>query len=179
MSQNLVIIELERGPYGEVLPPPLVAGMLPEETLETFARDLGTTTEAIPEEVLEEMLNLSVVYVHQLRLQRAIAGELCDDPDARDLYRAVVDEGEPMSLCPLGQEGLVFSTFAPVLRRVEGDRWRVGLEGRGKTTEITASPDEALRQALGVFRAWREAERDERMRSLPVAGGPRAEIEQS
>jgi hypothetical protein len=97
------------------------------------------------------MYNLALVYVHQLRLRDAIAGQLQDDPDARDLYQAVVLEGEPMSLRPLGMEGLVFSTFAPVLQRVGEDRWRVGVEGQGKTTVFDAPLDQVIAKAQAAY----------------------------
>jgi hypothetical protein len=176
MSQDLVPIEFERGPYGEILPPPLVAGMTPQEILETWARDVGVAVEEIPDEIVGEMENLSLVCVHEERLRRAIAGEMMDDPDARDLYRAVTLEGEPMSLCPLGQEGLTFSTFvAPVLRRVGEDRWRIGVEGQGRMLEIAVAPGEALRRAREIYWAWCEAEK-EAITAQVQAGEPDADV---
>jgi hypothetical protein len=147
VSQDLVLIEFERGPHGEIVPPSLVADMSADEALETLALGSGAA--------LEGMENLGLVYVHQRRLRRAIAGEL-DDDVARDLYRAVVVEGEPLSLRPLGQEERVFSTFAPVLQRVEGERWRVGVVGQGRTREITAPPGRVVELAQDVFVEWCE-----------------------
>ncbi len=128
VSRDLVPIEFERGPFGEIVPPSLVAGMPMGEALD----------------------NLGLVYVHQRRLRQAIAGEL-DEAEARDLYRAVVVEGERLSLRPLGQEERAFSTFAPVLQRIEGERWRVGVAGQGRTREITAPLGRVVELAQGVF----------------------------
>ncbi len=131
VSRDLVPIEFERGPYGEIVPPSLAVGM----TLD----------------------NLGLVYVHQRRLRQAIAGEL-DDDVARDLYQAVVVEGEPLSLRPLGQEEYDLCSFAPVLQRVEGDRWRVGVVGQGRTREIMAPPGRVVELVQGFFVEWCAAE---------------------
>ncbi len=131
VSQDLVPIEFERGPYGEIVPPSLAVGM--------------------------PLDNLGLVYVHQRRLRQAIAGEL-DEAEARDLYQAVVVEGERVSLRPLGQEECVLSSFAPVLQCIEGDCWRVGVAGQGRTRDITAPPGRVVELAQGVFVEWCAAE---------------------
>jgi hypothetical protein len=149
VSRDLVPIEFERGPFGEILPPSLVAGMPADEALEVLARDSGE-----PAGVVE---NLGLVYVHQRRLRQVIGGEL-DESEARDLYQAVVVEGERLSLRPLGQEERAFSIFAPVLQRIKGERWRVGVAGQGRTREITALLGRVVELAQGVFVGWCEAE---------------------
>jgi hypothetical protein len=150
VSQDLVPIEFERGPFGEIVPPSLAAGMPADEALEMLARDSGTPA--------GEVENLGLVYVHQRCLRRAIAGELNDDDAARDLYRAVVVEGEPLSLRPLGQEERVFSTFAPVLQHIEGELWRVGVAEQGRTREFTAPLGRVVELAQGVFVEWFKTE---------------------
>ena len=150
------VIGFERGHYGEIFPPPLVAGVDPDEALNKLAEDsaaMGSPITDMPTRgrSRQGMYNLALVYVHQLRLREAVAGQLQDDPDARDLYQAVVIGGEAMSLRPLGMEALVFSTFAPVLQRVGEDRWRIGVEGQGKTLVFNASLDEVIAQAQAAY----------------------------
>ncbi|MGD9100476.1 MAG: hypothetical protein PVF45_08345 [Anaerolineae bacterium] len=157
------VIDFDRGPYGEIFSPPLVAGLTMEETLawlERVSEDLGSPIVDMPSKgrSREGMEWMSVVHATQLRLRQAVAGELPDDPDAGDLYRAVVVEGQPLSLRPLGQEDLTFAGFAPVLQHIAGDRWRIGVEGQGRTTEIVAPPDEVIRRAQGVYVRWSEAD---------------------
>jgi hypothetical protein len=169
--------EFERGPYGEIHPPPLVAGLHPDEVLDEMVRDFEMTVSDLPGEELEALRNLGLVYAHQRRLRQAIAGELMYDPDARALYEAVVVRGEPVSLRPLGQEDLAFAGFAPVLQRVEGAPsinfapasrgtgqalWRIGLEGHGQTTVIAAGASCVVRQAQQIYADWSDAERGRR-----------------
>ncbi len=145
VSRDLVPIEFERGLYGEIVSPSLVAGMLVDEALRMLARDSGVPA--------GEVESLGLVYVHQRRLRQAIAGEL-DDDVARDLYQAVVVEGEPLSLRPLGQEEYDLCSFAPVLQRVEGDRWRVGVAGQGRTREIAAPLGRVVELAQQLYGQW-------------------------
>jgi hypothetical protein len=56
------------------------------------------------------------------------------------------------------QESLAYSSFAPVLQRVGEDRWRFGVQGHGKTAEITATPGEAARQAQELYARWAQAD---------------------
>jgi len=156
LDKAVKVIEFERGPYGEIFPPPLVAGVDPDEALDKLAKDsaaMGSPITDMPTRgrSRQGMYNLALVYVHQLRLRDAIAGQLQGDPDARDLYQAVVLEGEPMSLRPLGMEALTFSTFAPVLQHVGENRWRIGVEGQGKTTVFDAPLDQVIAQAQAAY----------------------------
>jgi hypothetical protein len=142
-----------------------VSGIHPDEALALLAQvsqDIGSPITAMPSKgkALAGMYQRAEIYIHQLRLREAIAGSLVDDPDARRLYRAVVERGQAMSLLPLKHEDQYPDTFAPVLQRIEGDRWRVGLEGQGQTTEIDAPLADVVRAAQEIFNAWFAADQD-------------------
>ena len=157
--------ERKRGPYGEILPPPLVGGVAPEEALARLVADnaeMGVEV-SVPGKgrALEGMYNVALVYVHQLRLREALAGRLPDDPDAEALRRAVMEERELLSLRPPGLEHLVFTTFAPVLRHLGDGRWRVGLPDHGQVEEFEEDdPGRAVERAQALYVAWSEADDD-------------------
>ncbi|MCP4531613.1 MAG: hypothetical protein GY831_10325, partial [Delftia sp.] len=102
------------------------------------------------------MYTVAIAHAHQHRLRLALDGKMMADPDASDLHQAVVVEGQPLSLRPVYQESLTFSSFAPVLQRVDENRWWVGAQGRGRTAEIRATPGEAVRQAQELYARWAE-----------------------
>lgn len=154
-----VTVAFVRGPYGEIFPPPLLVGVDPDQALaelERASEELGSPIVNMPGRgrSRDGMYNLALLRAHQLRLRAAIAGHMMDDPDARDLHEAVAVQGEPMSLRPMGLEDLSFAGFAPVLQRIEGDRWRVGVEGHSKTAGIVASLPEVVAKAQSVYVAW-------------------------
>ena len=152
-------IGFSRGPDGEVFPPPLVSGVGPEEALallEQDARVNGNRITHVPKrgQSRQGMYNLAMLYVHQRNLKLALAGRLMDDADGRALYESIVEQGDPLSLRPIGMETLYFSTFAPVFRRIEEHRWRVGLPDRGRTASITGEAGEALERAWAMYIEW-------------------------
>ncbi len=156
-------LDFVRGPYGEIFPPPLVGGLDPEEALAQFL-DLtaaaGHPVNHLPTrgESRKGLINLAMLYHHQLNLKRALSGEW-DDPDALRLRQAVLD-GEPLSLRPLGLETLHFSTFAPILQWIGGRRWRVGQADAGRSMVLEGEIGAALEQAWELYRQWSEEERD-------------------
>ena len=153
---------LPAGPYGEVLPPPLVAGVTPDEALARLgkaARDIDSPI-TIPSrgKSLDGMYNLALLYVHQFNLREAMAGRL-DDPDALALHEAIVEHRQPLSLRPVGMEALEFTSFAPVLQRINGTRWRIGQPDCGWTAETDVeNPAEALEWAWALYVQWAEDE---------------------
>ena len=152
-------IGFARGPDGEVFPPPLVSGVGPEEALALLEQDAkmnGNRITHVPKrgQSRQGMYNLAMLYVHQRNLKRALAGQLMDDADGRALYESIVEQGDPLSLRPIGMEALHFSTFAPVFRRIEEHRWRVGLPDRGRTALIAGEAGEALERAWAMYIEW-------------------------
>ena len=167
--------DFKRGPYGEIFPSPLVSSGDEEEALAALARDAEQRGSPITMpsrgQSLKGMINQGMVRLHQLNLQRALRGEMPDDPDAQALYQAVVVEGEPMSLRPLGLESLAFTTFAPVLRHLQDKLWRIGLPpapnmagkpGQGRTEIIAADePGQALEKAWRLYVKWSNEESEQ------------------
>ena len=155
--------DFTRGPYGEILAPPLMAGLDDEDALAILdqdARDGGNPINSMPSrgDSRTGMLVLARMYAHHKNLKRALAGQLGNDPDGMALYQAVTQQGEPISIRPVGMEHLAFSTFAPVLRREGENKWRVGLEGNGRTAVIEGTPDVALDQVSALYVRWCEDE---------------------
>ena len=169
-------IDFSRGPYGEILPPPLVSGVDPDEALAQFVQDAERSGNpvTVPSrgQSRKGMINLAMLYVHQQNLKRALSGELPDDPDGQALYDQVFEDGELLSLRPVGMESLHFATFAPVLRHLEGrpsppdsatskrGLWRVGLPEespampKGRNALITGEPGEVLEKAWAMYVQW-------------------------
>ena len=149
-------MNFSRGPHGEIFPPPLVAGASPEEALREMVG--GDIYERMEPAERKAFYGEALLYIHQQNLRRALAGEMADDPDADALCWAVVQQGEPMSLRPLGMEEMEFKTFAPVLRRVGDDRWQVGIPDDGHHVILIGDAPSVLRQAQQLYVAWAEAE---------------------
>ncbi len=148
-----------RGPYGEILPPPLTAHTTPQQALDRLVRDTGTPVH-VPRRgrSLEGMYNVALVYAHQLRLREVLAGQYTLEVEAV-LYRVVMEEGQPLSLRPPTLEALALDSFAPVLTYLGDHRWQVGLPGHGKVTTFTeADPARAVARAQDIFATWAEAD---------------------
>jgi hypothetical protein len=141
------------GPFGEVIPPPLVDGVTAEEAWQQAG--LGPRPPGMGD---AEFGGLAAMALQQKRLAEALVGR-ASAPDARALYEAVTRRGQPLSLRPLGMEQESYRTFAPVLQRVARDRWRVGVQSHGKTQEIfAADPAQALDRARELYVQWAEEE---------------------
>lgn len=146
----------ERGPYGEIMPPPMLAGAMPGETLHEMVGP--EIFEQMKPEEREAFYGEAAVYLHQKNLLRLFAGEFPGGmPEAAALYQAVM-QGEPISLRPLGWEGATYHTFAPILQRIAGDEWRVGLAGQGHCIALAGSPASVLRRARQLYVIWAENE---------------------
>ncbi len=153
--------EFARGPYGEILPPPLVAGHTPadlDEILqEILADDEGLYDSLSPTE-RQSYHGQMLIYLHQERMMQAFAGEF-DGPDAADIYQAVVVGSEAISLRPPGMEEVIYQTFAPVLQRIGPEQqWRFGVEGQGHFITLTGAAPTVLRRARQLYVTWAEAE---------------------
>ncbi len=159
------------GMHGEILPPPLVAGLTSEEALDRFKvaiQEAGSPDVAIPARGpnLEGMYNLALLYVHQFNLRQALAQQL-HTPEAHQLHQAVVEQRKPLSLRPVGMEKLIFSSFTPIFQRIDDRRWRVGRLDDGRIEEIeTSDPAEALEWAWQVFAEWSDDEAAQFRRSI-------------
>lgn len=154
--------EFNRGPYGEILPPPLVAGASPEEAAEFLvqtasANDQPITTVPSRGKARDGHLNQALLFLHQQNLSLALSGDLSHDPDAAALRTAIL-RGEPLSLRPLGQEQLYFATFVPVLQMIGSDLWRIGKPNRGRHHIFQGSPGEAMMVAHRLYVSWAEEE---------------------
>jgi hypothetical protein len=152
-------MDFQRGPYGEILPPPLVAGLHPDELIKQLVGGEQGVASLLPQGNREDWQTLAMLQAHQQRLREAIAGRLQGDPDGQALHQAVVVEGEPMSLRPLGMEQLIFPSFVPVLQRAaDNRRWQIGVEGQGGSMTMTAPIGDVVRVAQEVYVAWAEAD---------------------
>ena len=168
-----------RGPYGEILPPPLVEHVTEEEALAQLVADnaaLGAKV-SVPQKghARDGLINVALLYAHQMRLRQVLAGRF-ESSQEEALYEAVTMDGEPLSLRPLGLEWTRYPGFVPVLQaqtpgrlliprnRVGPDKpllWRFGINGRGYS-ELFAHTDPvevvAKAQALYVQLSRKDAE---------------------
>ena len=149
--------DFTRGPYQEILPPPLftLSGVT-EDDLEDIVAEMAGD---LYRDLLDPSLYYedALVYLHQQNVLRVLAGEFAGDRDAGDLRDAVL-RGEALSLRPFAQEDVVYLTFAPVLQRIGDDSWRLGVETYGKTAVIGGDAPTALRRAPQIYVSWAEAE---------------------
>jgi len=158
-------ITFQTGPYGEIFPLPLLAGMTAEEALEQLVKDSAEMGHPFDPpsrgQYVDEMVFRGQCHVHQQRLPKAMAGEMDDVPEATALQQAVMDLGHKMSLRPFGMEILEYASFAPVLQYLGDDQWQVGLEehGRVRTFEVD-DPAKAVKVAQRIFKKWADEDDD-------------------
>ena len=155
------MITFQRGPYDEILPPPLIGDVSPEECWKRlYAFSLSKGTKLDKPETDEDravLYNLGGVFVHQMRLREVIGGQA--ETEVEIALRDAVWQGERLSLRPLGLEDKVFQTFAPVLERLGTTEWLVGVAGEGQVEPlIGVPPKDVVEQAQEIYVRWRDAE---------------------
>jgi hypothetical protein len=147
--------EFTRGPFGELLLPPLVAGVTAEDIWTWFADRVGREeAEALRvQRGSDSALVLAMAAYHSHRLAQVVGGD-ARTPDEERVRDAVLGR-EPISLRPITLEGSDPSGFAPIFQYLGDDRWRVGKEGMGKM-EVFEEPDHeaAVRRAHRVYVEW-------------------------
>lgn len=147
---------LARGPFGELLPPDLCAGLEAEEITAALAEVGLTVADPVQGRVL----------LQQLYLRAAVAGQREYDDLACELRKAVIEQHVPLSLRPLGLEHLECVGFAPVVTYLGGVAWRVGLPHYGRIEFLVSDdPAQALAVAQQTFARWYQ-----------VGGGTLAEL---
>jgi len=155
------MIRFQRGPYNEILPPPLIGDISPEEAFKRFYAFSLSKRHRIDKPQTEEaravLYNLGGIFVHQMRLRDVIGGEV--ETDIEKALRDAVWKGERLSLRPLGLEDNNFETFAPVLVRLGKNDWLVGVPGEGFVIPLhDVPPGDIVKQAQTIYIQWRETE---------------------
>lgn len=150
------------GPYGEILPPPLVGSLSEEECLQALVDQSAQKGQPItvPSRGKSRagLIQLGVVYVHQQNLAKAIAGQMMDDLDGAALYEDVVHHKKPLSLRPLSLESLWFEGFAPMVQYLGDDTWRIGAEDKGKSQLLKKTPAQIMSAAQQIYTDWSKAD---------------------
>ncbi len=158
-----MIITFQRGPYNEIMPPPLLDNVSPEEAWKRlYAFSLSKGHKLDKPETDEDravLYNMGGVFVHQMRLRDVIGGDA--ETDVEIALRDAVWDGERLSLRPLGLEGNNLETFAPVLERLGTNDWLVGVPGEGQIVPLEGvPPEDVVEQAQAIYVGWRKNERE-------------------
>lgn len=144
-------MHFQRGTYGEILLPPLLGGMSPEQALqemvgqETYQKMTPGEREALYDEAIHR--------IHLRNLRRLLSGEVGSDVKAMLLFRAVM-RGEPLNLYPIELKPKDFKSFAPILRRIGKEEWRLGLPEKGRYAILMGQVGLVLWQAWQLYREW-------------------------
>lgn len=155
-------IAFQTGPYGEILPPPLLTHLTPEEAWQRyyeFNLAHGVTLDG-PQNEAEKPIwyNLAMVYCHQVRLREVIGGRAENETEVEAALRLLVEQGFSISMRPIGMEHKQPRTFAPVLTRLSDETWRFGLPDHGRTTVFDAPLENVVEQAQQLYVAWKSDE---------------------
>ena len=163
MTTQTTDIGFATGPYSEILPPPLLDGVDPEEALQeyyAFQLSHGHTIDKPRSEGEKKILvNFALILAHQLRLRKVVGGQ--GETDMEIALHEAVMAGKPLSIRPLGRERSQRKTFAPVLARLEGDGWRLGLPGHGRVETFSAPAAQAVEQAQMKYVQWCDEEKEQ------------------
>lgn len=149
-----------RGPFGEIYCPPLLDGDDPDEALEGYHQQ--TIEDGCPVDMptrglsREGMQEIGGVRLHVQRLRATLCGEYQSE-DSVPVLLAVMN-GEPLSVRPLGLEQLYFSTFAPILRRLGPNQWRLGREDFGRHADLIGPTGDVWDKAMALYVQWSEEE---------------------
>lgn len=156
-------ITFPTGPYGEILPPPLLAHLTPEQAWQRyydFNLTIGVTLDG-PQNEAEKPIwyNLAMVFCHQVRLREVIAGIAPNETETETAMRLLVQQGYALSLRPIGLEDRNPKTFVPVLTRLSDETWRLGLPDQGRTKVFEAPLENVVEQAQQWYVAWKGEEK--------------------
>lgn len=157
-------LQFSRGPYGEIFPPPLLSHVTPEEAWKryyAFNLSVGVKLSG-PQNEAEKPLwfNYAAVYCHQTRLREVIGGTAQDEtPEEAALRAQVVEQGELLSIRPIGMEHRAPKTYAPVIRRIEANTWQFGLPEHGRSVAIEAQAGEIIERAQQLYVQWQKEEK--------------------
>lgn len=155
-------IQFQRGPYGEIFPPPLLSHITPEEAWKryyAFNLSIGIKLDG-PQSEAEKPVwyNLAAVYCHQIRLREVIGGSAKGETPVESALRAQVEAGELLSIRPVGLEDNHPKSYAPVLKRLNASSWQFSLPERGRSTRIEAHAGEAIKKAQMLYTIWQKDE---------------------
>jgi hypothetical protein len=150
-----------RGPHGEIFPPPLLGGNIDPKAIvaEMMAEAIRAGSKIdIPEdqEAKDELYGRAAMFRHGKSLPRLMTRPR--DATEEAIRKAVVEDGERLTLRPLGLELADLELdFAPVVQKVGVKTWRVGLEdGRHEDFE-DSDPGKAIAHAQQIYVAWCDA----------------------
>lgn len=173
-------ITFQRGPFDEIFPLPLLAGLTGAECLARLEADAiadGNPLQRVPKrgESREGMERVGMGHVQKRLEIAALDGRFAEIPsgaqlEAQGLRLLVVEEGEAMSVRPFMLEDYDYVSFRPTFQRVEGG-WRLGDPDHGRAQVITAAtPGQALAQAFMLAADWMDEEEKQlvnKARDLP------------
>lgn len=162
LPQTAAAVAFERGPYGEIMPPMLVAGRNGTQALDDYvtrAAEHGIEVKRRTRgESFTNSMEMAMIYVHLRRICEVLGGQ-AKTPDEHALYTAVVTQRQPMSLRLPALPDLMYDTFAPVVQRTGEAEWRVGVVGEGRIVNLPiADAAQAMRRAQDTYRAWANEE---------------------
>ncbi|NUM47614.1 MAG: hypothetical protein HUU38_23165 [Anaerolineales bacterium] len=155
-------IQFQRGPYGEIFPPPFISHVTSEEAWKryyAFNLSIGVRLSG-PQSEAEKPIwyNSAAVFCHQIRLREVIGGTALDETPIEAALRAEVEQGELLSIRPIGMEHRAPKTYAPVIRRLDTTSWQFGLPNHGKSTIIEARSEEIMEKAQQLYIQWQQGE---------------------
>lgn len=148
----------QRGPYGEIFPPPLLSHVNSEEAWKryyAFNLSIGVKLDG-PQNEAERPVwdNLAAVYCHQMRLREVIGGKAKNETPLEATLRIQVEQGELLSVRPIGIEHRQLKTFAPVLKRLEAENWQFGLSEHGRSIVLEVKAGEIIEKAQQLYVQW-------------------------
>lgn len=156
-------LSFQRGPYGEIFPPPFLSHVTPEEAWKryyAFNLSIGVKLSGPLNEAEKPLwYNYAAVFCHQTRLREVIGGSAPDETPEEAALRTQVEQGELLSIRPIGMEHRAPKTYAPVIRRVDGNTWQFGLPERGRVQVIEAQAAEIIEKAQHLYVQWQQEEK--------------------
>lgn len=151
-------ISFPRGPYGEILPPPLISHVTLEEAWQQYKEFKLAINDGPDPDVFLEMhegwsLHL-IFHTHTHRLEAVLTGAARNMSERETQLQACFQRGELLAFPSFTTGEDYPATFVPVLKQLGATSWQFGLPGHGRVVTFEADASDLFGEVKGLYMRW-------------------------